>query len=76
MSEFFEKPLLSGAGKHPDFQVTVCLRFVTTNVKSIYIKSEYRAAPDHVRSEEKDMKESQFEKIVNNMPLTNAECLI
>ncbi len=33
MPEFFEKSPLSGAGKHPDFQVTVCLRFVTTDVK-------------------------------------------
>ncbi len=27
------KSLLSGAGKHPDFKVTSCLRFVTTDVK-------------------------------------------
>jgi len=40
MSEFFEKSLLSGAGKHPDFQVTLCLHFVTTNVDFAYIKSE------------------------------------
>ncbi len=33
MPEFFKKSPLSGAEKHPDFQVTVCLRFVTTNAK-------------------------------------------
>jgi hypothetical protein len=27
-----QKPPLSVAEKHPDFQVTVCLRFVTTNI--------------------------------------------
>jgi len=32
-SEFFEKSPLSGAEKYPDFQVTACLRFVTTEVK-------------------------------------------
>jgi hypothetical protein len=26
--------------KHPDFQVTLCLRFVTTNVNFAYIESE------------------------------------
>ncbi len=30
----------SGAGKHPDFQVTSCLRFVSTDVDFAYIKSE------------------------------------
>ena len=33
MSEFFEKSLLSGAGKHPDFQVTLCLQNVSTDAK-------------------------------------------
>jgi len=32
MTEFFEKSALSGAGKHPDFQVTSCLHFVSTDV--------------------------------------------
>ena len=40
MSEFFEKSPLSGAGKHPDFQVTSCYHFVSTNVDFAYIKSE------------------------------------
>ena len=40
MPEFSEKSLFSGAGKHPDFQVTLCLRFVTTNVNFAYIESE------------------------------------
>ncbi len=39
-SAFFEKSHLSGAGKHPDFQVTSCLHFVTTNVDFAYIESE------------------------------------
>jgi len=43
--------------------VTSFLHFDTTDVDFAYIESEYRAAPDHVRSEEKDMKEGQFEKI-------------
>ena len=30
--EFFEKSPLSEAGKHPDFQVTSCLHFDSTNV--------------------------------------------
>jgi len=38
--EFFEKSPLSGTGKHPDFQVTSCLHFVTTNVDFVYIESE------------------------------------
>jgi hypothetical protein len=33
MSKFFEMSPLSGAGKHPDFQVTSCLHFVNTDVK-------------------------------------------
>jgi len=33
MPEFFEKSPLSGAGKHPDFQVTSCHHFVTTDAK-------------------------------------------
>ena len=40
ISEFFEKPPLSEAEKHPYFQVTSCLRFVTTNVDFVYIESE------------------------------------
>jgi hypothetical protein len=40
MPEFFKKSPLSGAGKHPDFQVTSCLRFVSTNVDFAYIESE------------------------------------
>jgi hypothetical protein len=63
MSEFFEKTPLSGVGKYPDFQVTSCHHFDSTSVDFAYIESEYRVAPDHERSEEKDMKESQFEKI-------------
>ncbi len=39
-SEFFKKSPLSGAEKYPDFQVTSCLRFVTTNVNFAYIESE------------------------------------
>ena len=38
--EFFENSPLSGAGKHPDFQVTSCLHFDTTNVNFAYIESE------------------------------------
>jgi hypothetical protein len=38
--EFFEKSPLSKAKKHPDFQVTSCLHFVTTNVDFAYIESE------------------------------------
>jgi len=33
MRKFNGKSPLSGAGKHPDFQVTSCFHFVTTNVK-------------------------------------------
>jgi len=40
MLEFFKKSPLSGAGKHPDFQVTSCLHFDTTYVDFAYIKSE------------------------------------
>jgi hypothetical protein len=40
MPEFLEKSPLSGAGKHPHFQVTSCHHFVTTNVDFAYIKSE------------------------------------
>jgi hypothetical protein len=39
-SESFEKSPLSGAGKHPDFQVTSCHHFVTTNVDFAYIETE------------------------------------
>ena len=38
--EFFEKSHLSGAGKHPDFQVTSCLHFDTTYANFAYIASE------------------------------------
>jgi hypothetical protein len=31
---------LSGAGKHPDFQVTLCHCFVTINTNFAYIESE------------------------------------
>jgi len=40
MPEFYEKSLLSGAGKQPDFQVTFYHHFVTTNIKFAYIESE------------------------------------
>ena len=40
ISEFFEKPPLSGTEKHPDFQVTSCHHFVTTSVDFAYIESE------------------------------------
>ena len=40
MAEFFENSPLSGAGKHPDFQVTLCLQNDTTNVDFAYIESE------------------------------------
>jgi len=38
--EFFEKSPLSGAGKHPDFMVTSCHHFDTTNADFAYIESE------------------------------------
>jgi len=34
------KPPLSESEKHPDFQVTSCHHFVTTNVDFAYIESE------------------------------------
>jgi len=34
------KSPLSGAEKHTDFQVTLCLQNVTTNVDFAYIESE------------------------------------
>ena len=40
MTEFFEKSPLSGAEKHPDFQVTLCLQNVSTSVDFAYIESE------------------------------------
>ena len=40
MPEFLEKSPLSGAGKHRDFQVTLCLQNVSTNVDFAYIESE------------------------------------
>ena len=40
MPELFEKPSLSGTGKHPDFQVTSCHQNVTTNTNFARIKSE------------------------------------
>jgi hypothetical protein len=39
--EFLKKRPLSRAGKHPDFQVTLCIHFVTTNVDFACIESEY-----------------------------------
>jgi len=38
--EFIEKSPLSEAGKHPDYQVTSCHHFDTTNVNFAYIESE------------------------------------
>ncbi len=40
MPEFSEKPPLSKAGKHPDFQVTSCHQNVSTNADFAYIESE------------------------------------
>jgi hypothetical protein len=40
ISELFEKSLLSGAGKHPNFQVTLCLQNVSTDTDFAYIESE------------------------------------
>ena len=40
MPVFFEKSPLSGAEKHPYFQVTSCHHFVTTIVDFAYIESE------------------------------------
>jgi len=40
MPEFIEKSPLLEAEKHPDFQVTSCHRFVSTNVDFAYIESE------------------------------------
>ena len=40
MPEFFKMSPLSGAEKHHNFQVTLCLHFVTTNANFAYIKSE------------------------------------
>jgi len=40
MLEFIPKPLLSGAEKYPDFQVTSCLHFDTTNANFACIESE------------------------------------
>ncbi len=40
MPDFFKKSPLSGAEKHPDFQVTSCHHFVTTNVDFAYTESE------------------------------------
>ena len=40
MSEFFKKSFHSETGKHPDFQVTSCLHFDSTNVDFAYIESE------------------------------------
>jgi hypothetical protein len=39
MLEFLEKPPLSEAEKHPNFQVTLCLHNDTTNIKFAYIKT-------------------------------------
>jgi len=38
--EFFKKPPLPGAEKHPDFQVTSCHQNVSTSVDFVYIESE------------------------------------
>jgi len=38
--EFFKKSPLSGAEKHPDFQVTSCHQNDTTNTNFASIKSE------------------------------------
>ena len=38
--EFFEKPPLSEAIKHPDFQVTSCHHFDSTNANFADIESE------------------------------------
>ena len=40
MPAFLEKSPLSCAKKYPNFQVTSCLHFVTTNVDFAYIESE------------------------------------
>jgi len=40
MSELFKKSPPPEAEKHPDFQVTVCHHFDTTNVDFAYIESE------------------------------------
>jgi len=40
MPEFFKKSPLSEAKKHHNFQVTLCIHFVTTKVDFAYIKSE------------------------------------
>jgi hypothetical protein len=40
MPNFFKKSPLSGAKKHPGFQVTSCHHFDTTNVDFAYIGSE------------------------------------
>jgi hypothetical protein len=38
--EFFENSPLSGAAKHPDFQVTSCHQNVSTNANFAYIEYE------------------------------------
>ena len=38
--EFLERSPLSGAGKHTDFQVRLCLQNVSTNVDFAYVESE------------------------------------
>jgi len=40
MPEFFEKSPLSEAEKQPDFQVTSCHHFDSTNVDFAYVESE------------------------------------
>jgi hypothetical protein len=40
MLQFSKKSLLSRAKKHPDFQVTLCHYFVSTDVNFAYIESE------------------------------------
>ena len=40
MPDFFEKSLLSVAGKHPDLRVTSCHQNVSTDVDFAHIESE------------------------------------
>jgi len=40
MPEYIEKSPLSEPGKHHNFQVTLCLHFVSTNVEFAYVESE------------------------------------
>ena len=40
VQSLFNKSPLSGAGKHHNFQVTLCLQNVSTNVNFEYVESE------------------------------------